>query len=297
VLIGGVAGFPADYVAGFDALYAPILAELNGQGVDVFDFHWYGAAGGEYRLADAITGQDVLDHIRATLVASGFSSTLPIWITEMGAYSGDPAAAWLPAQTERQQAGDYFKRFIYPLARGVEKVFPAFGLMEGFKHDDGYFDHTGLIYDGQDSGDLGLGVKKLAYYTYQKMTEELEGADWDSLSLLHDDTAGDHLYLFRLEKGGVPLRIAWWDYFDEPGYTPGDTKPITLTGLSGMAVEVTAVIPAAETGQEVADYASAFPTTRYPVVDGSATIVLGQDPVLVEEVTSIFWRYLPLILK
>ena len=40
--------------------------------------------------------------------------------------------------------------------------------MDGFKGDDGYFDHTGLIYDGEDSGDLGLGVKKLAYYTYKR---------------------------------------------------------------------------------------------------------------------------------
>ena len=289
VLIGGVPGGPGNYVANFDVRYAPILAELGGQYVDVFDFHWYGTATGDYRLRDAATGEDVLEHIRTTLTANGFATDLPLWITEMGSYSGDPAGQF-PFQTERQQALDYFKRFVYSLSRGVQKVFPAFGLIEGFKHDDGYFDHTGLIYDGADSGDLGLGVKKLAYYTYKKMTEKLEGADWSTLTTLHDGTDSDHLYLFRVEKActersrsdGRPIHIAWWDYFDEPGYTPGDTRPITLTGLTSTAITVTTVVPAADTGQEVTDYATAFTVTTYPASDGSATIVLGEDPVLVE---------------
>lgn len=42
--------------------------------------------------------------------------------------------------------------------------------MEGFKYDGGYFDFTGLIYDGWGAGDPGLGVRKLSYYTYRKMT-------------------------------------------------------------------------------------------------------------------------------
>jgi len=294
VMIGGATSFPDNYVANFDANFAPILAELGGQYVDVFDFHWYGTATGEYRLRDAATSQDVYDHIRTTLTANGFSPGLPIWITEMGAYSGDPADlpfAALPLQTERQQASDYFKRFIYPLSRGVDKVFPAFGLMEGFKHDDSYFDHTGLIYDGEDTGDLGLGVKKLGYYTYKKMTEMLEGADWSTLTTLHDGTDSDHLYLFRVEKActelsrsdGPPIHIAWWDYFDKPVYTPGDTKPITLTDLTGTTITVTTVVPAADTGQDVTDYATAFTVATYPVSDGSATILLGEDPVLVEQ--------------
>ena len=52
VLIGGATGFPAGYAASFDAEYAPILAELGGQYVDVFDFHWYGTSSSEYRLRD-----------------------------------------------------------------------------------------------------------------------------------------------------------------------------------------------------------------------------------------------------
>ncbi|MFQ5595632.1 MAG: hypothetical protein ACE5HA_15915, partial [Anaerolineae bacterium] len=277
----------------FDAVYGPILSQLAGQYVDAFDFHWYGTATGEYRLRDSVTGEDVYAHVRAALTASGYSPDLPIWITEMGSYSGDPSESRFPFQTERQQAGDYFRRYIYALSSGVEKVFSAFGLMEDFgPTEDGYFDHTGLIYDGQDfghgtdpstGGDPGLGVKKLGYYTYKKMTEVLEGADWSTLTTLHDGTGGDHLYLFRVEKAGQSIYIAWWDTFDEPGYTPGDTKPITLTGLDGAAVTVTAVVPSADTGQEVTDYATAFSVATYPVSDGSVTIPVGEDPVLVEE--------------
>jgi hypothetical protein len=52
VLIGGVPGGPGNYITNFDVAYAPILAELAGQYVDVFDFHWYGTATGDYRLRD-----------------------------------------------------------------------------------------------------------------------------------------------------------------------------------------------------------------------------------------------------
>jgi len=285
VLIGGSAGFPENYVQEFYEVYGPILSELAGQYVDAFDFHWYGTADGEYRLRDTATGEDVYNHVRAALTASGFSPDLPIWITEMGSYSGDPAEPRFPFQTEWQQAGDYFKRYIYALSRGVQKVFAAFGLMEGFgPTEDGYFDHTGLIYDGRGSNDPGIvGVKKLGYYTYKKMTEMLEGADWSTLTTLHDGTDSDHLYLFRVEKAGRPIHIAWWDTFDEPGYTPGDTKPISLIGLTGTAVTVTTVVPSADTGQEVTDYATAFSVATYPVADGSVTIPLGEDRVLVDE--------------
>jgi len=285
VLIGGVPGMPPNYAAAFDTGYAPILTELAGSSVDVFDFHWYGTATGDYRLRDARTGEDVLDHIRATLAAEGFPADLPVWITEMGAYSGDPqdpVPGAFPYQTERQQAADYFKRFIYPLSRGVEKVFPAFGLMEGFKQTDGYFDHTGLIYDGEQSGDGGLGVKKLAYYTYKKMTERLEGSNWPGLALLRDGIGGDNLLLFRVEKDGRPVHIAWWDTFDEPGYTPGDTKELAVDGLASPTVQVTEVVPYPVTGADVTDYDSAFRVTYLPVNAGTAVVPLGEEPVLIE---------------
>ena len=296
VLIGGVAGFPENYVAFFDTNFAPILNELAGQYMDVFDFHWYGSATGDYRLADTVTGEDVYDHVRGTLVAAGFPADMPIWITEMGAYSGDPGPSPFPPfrnppyQTERQQAGDYFKRFLFSLSRGVVKVFPAFGLMEGFKYDDGYFDHTGLIYDGEDfgngadpetGGDPGLGVKKLSYYTYKKMTEKLEGADWTTLTMLHDGAGADWLYVFRVETPAGNIQIAWWDAFADE--TNSTSQTLILAGLTGTAMQVTSVIPEAAIGAEVNDFKHAFRTRIIPVVDGVAVVDLDEDPVLIEE--------------
>lgn len=283
VMIGGVPGMPGGYIESFDKNYAPILAELGGCCVDVFDFHWYGNAAGDYRFRDAATGEDVVGHIRDTLAANGFSADMPLWITEMGSYSGDPADQRFanPPQSERQQAGDYFRRFIFSFSRGVEKVFPAFGLIEGFKHDNGYFDNTGLFYNGEGPGDPGVGVKKLSYYSYKKMTAELEGADWSTLELLSDGTDGSNVWLFKLERGGESVWIAWWDYFDEPGYSQGDTKGVTISGLAGAEAAAVPVVPAAPSGAAVTDYATAFPPAVYPVEGGTATISLGEDPVII----------------
>jgi len=279
VLIGGVAGFPENYVAGFDRVYGPILSELAGTSVDVFDFHWYGTAFGDYLLRDPATGEDALEHIRATLSANGFAPDLPIWITEMGTYSGDPAEPQHGFQSERDQARDLFKRFIYPFSRGVEKVFPAFGLIEGFKHDGGYFDHTGLIYDGRGPDDPGLGVKKLGYFTYKKMTELLEGADWTTLHNLA--TGDDALVALRVQKDGRPLVVAWWDAFRDAGRD--EPPPLHLEGLRASLLRVTTVVPSASSGADVDSYEDAFVIRTEQVAGGGAFVSVGRDPVIIEE--------------
>ncbi len=282
VLIGGVPGMPpvADYLSNFDKHYKPILDALGGRYVDVMDFHWYGNATGDYQGAG-----EAYDHIRSVLDADGFPP-LPIWITEMGAYSGDPApngplsgGTDYPEQTEREQALDYFKRFVLPLSFGVKKVFPAFGLMEGFKYDGGYFDFTGLIYDGWGPGDLGLGVKKLSYFTYKKMTEVLEGSAWDSVQTVRDT---DNVFIFKFIRNGTPIFVAWWDYFNESSYAPGSVKQVSLTGLSGSTAAVTEVVPMFSSGSEVRDYSTAFRTEILGVMDGTITLSLGDSPVIVE---------------
>lgn len=286
VLIGGVPGQPplADYLANFDQQYKPILDALGGKYVDAMDFHWYGNASGDYRGV-----KEVYDHIRSVLAADGFPA-IPFWITEMGAYGGDPIARDqmhfdYPFQNEQQQALDYFKRFIYPLSFGVKKIFPAFGLMEGFKYDGGYFDFTGLIYDGWDPAgttpsDLGLGVKKLAYYTYKKMTEMLEGSDWDRIQTIQES---DNVYIFKFTKNNAPVYVAWWDYFNEPSFAPGNTKTIAVTGVQGNSAQVTDAVPRYSAGKDVMDYATAFDTQTVPVSNGAVTLTLNENPVFVVE--------------
>ncbi|MBI5378646.1 MAG: hypothetical protein HZA23_00625, partial [Nitrospirae bacterium] len=52
VLIGGVGGMPANYPGNFNGVYLPILQALAGRYMDIFDFHWYGNATGDYDKMD-----------------------------------------------------------------------------------------------------------------------------------------------------------------------------------------------------------------------------------------------------
>lgn len=234
VLIGGVPGLPpaSTYLSQFDSSYLPILekaAEL-GKSFDIFDFHWYGNAAGDYKGSE-----EAYNHIKQKLNGLGIYPE-EYWITEIGAYSGDPAGAGgkenYPYQTESQQAGDYLKRFVFPLSMGIKKIFPAFGLVEGFHHNDGYFDHTGLIYDGEGSDDLGAGVKKLGYYTYKLMTEKLEGSDWNSIEVISEGTNGIYIYKFYRKDLAKPVYVAWKDAGEESKQETA-RKPEAKSGTKG----------------------------------------------------------------
>ena len=282
VLIAGVAGFPFNYIDGFNNVYESILSELNGNYVDIFDFHWYGSAKGDYRFKDPAIGQDVFEHIKTNLLNHGFSADLPIWITEMGSYSGQPNERNFQFQTEREQAMDYFKRNVYSLARGIKKIFQAFGLKEGFKHENGYFDHTGLIYDGQEEYDLGVGVKKLGYYTYKKMTETLEGVDWNSITMLKNGESVDNLYLFEIMKNNNKIHIAWWDYYDESQNSSAtETKELIIENINWIKAIIEYVVPNVESGQEVTDYNTAFESKLLQVSENNLKVQLKKDPVFI----------------
>jgi len=177
------------------------------------------------------------------------------------------------------------KRFVYSLSFGVKKIFPAFGLMEGYKNDDGYFDYTGLIYDGGGVDDPGPGVKKLGYYSFKKMTEKLEGLDVHSVQAI---TETDNVFVYRITKNGKFIYVAWWDYFSDPLYEPdlpfaGQLKRITLTNLTGATVLVSEALPLFSTGREVADYSAAFSQETRFVSSGTLDLGLGDSPVYIEE--------------
>ena len=221
----------------FDRFYEPLLKKLGGRSADVYDLHYYGDAKLDWKGV-----QPVLKHIRGRLDALGYAKT-PIWITEMGSYSGAPGDEGgrrgppTPAQTEREQARDVVKRYAFPLALGVKKVFWAFGLMEGFKHDDGYFDHTGFIYDGEFDDDRTRGVRKLAYFSYRKMTEVLDGADWSRAEILD---LGPDVTAIRVPRGKGMVTIAWSDPpFTPASLLPADTLDTIRRRLDALAAEPT----------------------------------------------------------
>lgn len=286
LLAGATAGGPVEssngWISAFNLRFKPIIDALAGQYVDAVDIHWFGFSDTNYRMRDpSVSTTDVPGHVRSVLTNAGFPASVPLWSTEMGSPSGWPLGA---PRTEAQQAQDYVKRFVFPLSHGIRKVFPAFGMMDGFFFTDGYFDHTGFIYKGLFSNDLGFGVRKLSYYAYKKLTEKLEGADWSTIVTLRDGTATDHLYLVQVRRAGVPVRVAWWDYFEDPLFTPGAAKTISFDGTTANPITVTELVPRVSTGSEVRDYSSAFTTFTVQTAGGVAEVPLRENPVVIEEV-------------
>jgi len=285
VLLAGIGGgSPEGFLHSFDECYSPLLHKLAGKYVDVVDFHWYLGLAGDYRLREAGSGRDVLGHIRSTLKDSGFPDGFPIWATEMGACSGQPKAG-PPAefQSEWQQATGYFKMFVYALSHGVGKVFGAWGLMEGqMSGGEHFFDLTGIIYDGKGSHDPGAGTKKLAYYSYKKMTEKLEKVDWAGAIPITEESDGGATWIFRLQRNGKPMFVAWQDFTEHSPPDKGAEKPVKIDSVAGTSVVVTEAIPSASSGREVKSYRGAFRVTRHPVKDGSVVVPLGLNPVYIE---------------
>jgi len=291
VLMAGLAG-NMDLLTMNPTDYESVLPALGGKYMDVFDIHFYGDAKGgnlvgdpQKRLLGYRDFGAVYAYFRRLLDRNGFSH-VPIWVTEMGTFSG--AASWAPgtpklAQTEAEQARDLLKRFVYPLSLGVKRIFWAFGLAEGlWDWDDDFFDHTGLIYAGQDGLHLP-GEKKLSYYTHKLMTEKLEGSDWSSVETVLEDVAGK-IFIYKFTKGGKPVYVAWWDYFNDPAYTPGTIRRVSLAGLAGGTVLVTEAVPDFSAGSEVTNYSTAFRKDTLFPINGSVPLTLGENPVFVEPI-------------
>ena len=155
------------------------------------------------------------------------------------------------------------------------------------------FHQNGLIYNGLTRmaicdqavelpcPDPGDGVIKLSYFTFKHLMEKAWPLDWSTIETLRNGT--QHVYAYRLRHAGAVQSsiFAWWDYFkDKRGAT---SKTVSFDGFASPAVVVTELIPAQDSGAAVTDYATAFPTSVQPLINGSVKITLGKSPVLVEE--------------
>lgn len=280
VLIGGAPGMNmpqsfSNYKTTFDSTFLPLLqdiAEENRKCFDVFDYHWYGDDD------DYLMVKDIHNYIVGKINSLGIPAPEEYWITEMGTYSGDPIAKsgegkvgteW-PYQSEKQQATDLVKRYVYPLSLGVKKIFMAYGLREGFTNTGGYFDLTGLIYDGKSDYDQGSNVKKLGYYTYKKMTSVLEGSDWNNIQKIQESGG---VYVYKFTKSGKNIWVAWNDN--------SGSKQITISGITSSSVKITEAVPNKDLGKDV-NYANDFNTETKSVSNSSVSITLGDKPVFVE---------------
>lgn len=211
VVIGGAFLQEMQNISIFDRHFLKILGDLKGKYIDIIDFHWGGDASGSYRGY-----RDIYAHLRNNLPQLGFSKDLPVWITEMSGYSDDPVKLsfqpWDPRpQTEKEQAADLVKKYVYALSLDIEKIFWAFGIMEGFRNNDSYFDHTGIVYDGKLSGDKGKGVKKLAYYNYKLMAGLLDGSDWERGRTVISGKENLYVFKFKQKASDNAVYVVWKD--------------------------------------------------------------------------------------
>jgi hypothetical protein len=251
----------------FDKNITPILYELKGKYVDVIDQHWFGNK-------EDYFSRSFINHIKKRYEEAGFPD-LDIWMTENGTYSGKPySTRWQRIaplyQSEKEQSVSLVKRYVYSISMGVRKVFWAFGMIEGFQRDNTYFDHTGLIYDGQFHDDPGRGVKKLGYYSYKKMVEMLEGSDWDNIEVKESNK----LYLIKFIKKSSRKSV-WVAWNDNP-----EKKKLEIPGIQLNRVKITEAVPQYERGQEVRDFTESFNTK---IVSAREGIVLENVPVYIEE--------------
>ena len=274
VLISG-AGTPKGFY-NFHTAALKELANLNDKYFDIMDVHWYESAGDykEHPIGNYVLVSFMQD-LRTKLSSYGYGDA-DIWFTETGTYSGshvlDKQGNIKPSQGESVQAAELIKRYIHFTANGVRKVFwHHMGEGSSKGGDNDYFLNVGLIYNGRGSDDLGLNVKKLAYYSYQKMTEILEGSDWNNTQKIQES---GNVYIYKFTKNGKPVLVAWNDN--------NQTKTVNLDVGSVSSVKITEAVPKYESGKDVTDYNTAFTTESKTVQNRQITLTLNDVPVFVE---------------
>jgi hypothetical protein len=241
---------------------------------DIMDIHIFGNARGEYHQIEK-------KYFETQKILKKYGITKPIWITETGTASGTFIFPREPdkqfSQSEKEQAIDLVRRYMVSLGLGIKKVFWAWGLIEDYGFmgwKDGFFDHTGLIYNGLGLDDAGPFVKKLSYYSYKKMTEKVEGADWSKTSRMPGLPLG--IYGVRFIKSGKPVYVLWSDYPNPM------TVTFSISDTTASRVAITEAIPNYDTGKQVVNYSTAFATSTAPAKNGKVSLILVDKPVYIE---------------
>ncbi|MFQ6083708.1 MAG: hypothetical protein ACE5WD_10145 [Candidatus Aminicenantia bacterium] len=249
---------------------------------EIAGFHWSGQFMGNYQKEilpeETYYFDNSISEMKIEMKKRGYRN-IPIWISEMSYNDGKPFD--LPfltePRTEKEQANELLKRYVYSIVKGADKIFWA-KLTEwsnfGGAGVNNYFDNVGLIHNPANDG---KSHKKLAYYTYKKMVEVLEDSDWNNIQTLKES---DNIYIYKFTKDSKSVYVLWWDYFDDIG----SSKTITLNvDFTGHAL-VTNAVPYAESGAFLNenDYPNFFETQILNVTSGKITLTLSKDPVFVE---------------
>lgn len=277
VAIAGI-GDQGENNEGFRKYYIRIFKELDrikdrpeDRYFDIISFHLY-------RPYNAKVKESIAE-IKEQLTKFGYNNA-PIWITETADFSGRPSfiepreiLGPVSYRSEKEQASLLIKRYVYPLANGVKKIFWG-GLTEssGFIKEkvNSVWDNIGLINNPKNDGESH---KKLSYYTYKKMVEVLEGSDWDNIETVQES---DGIYIYKFTKQEKPIWVAWNDN--------QESKKVMLTlDKDAESVKITEAVPKYETGKGITDYDTAFEMETKTIREGQLTIGLTDKPVFIEE--------------
>ncbi len=238
-LYGGRAAALGYYRRLFDALDGE---RFTGAPFDVFDLHYYGAAGAAADMVAALADYQQL------LAARGYADAVAYWVTETSTTTGSPQPPpVVPTQSEEQQAAELVSRFVAMLGAGVERIAWA-RPYENYRYngtDDGYYDHNALVYNGLGSEaarGIPAGTRKLAFHAYRLLVEKTDG--FEAVERL-----GPGRYRFRFGDDRPPVYVLWGE--GAADIEPGST--LLITSLDGS----TQTLPANE-------------------------LILGQEPVFAE---------------
>ncbi|MBU0711172.1 T9SS type A sorting domain-containing protein [bacterium] len=267
-----------------DHFYYNLISEMTGEYYCpdmIFDYH-KGSNPTQFKVQI-----ETMNMVKETLTEFGYSDN-DIWTTDCG-------GSWdgLGGFTEAEQAGDVVRRYAYTIANGQEKMY--WTRVEEYNWPGvSMFDYMGLVHNPvNDPVGEEKDWKKLSYYTYKLMVEKIEGFDWDNVETIIDGT--DYLYAYKFHSSDTnnangPVCALWWAYFDDSGYSgKGDTIDVDWTVVTDANfVLITQAVPDANDGSELEpnDYPDFFLTETKPVVDGIVTVVLGESPVFIEEISN-----------
>ncbi|MCG6552742.1 MAG: hypothetical protein L7F77_10470 [Candidatus Magnetominusculus sp. LBB02] len=235
---------------------------------DIFEFKQHFISIKDYRIIK--TRMDVYGKILSNYGDN--ISKMPVFL-ETAMYDGNPQSPMfnLPSQTETEQAIGLVKTYVYAISIGISKIYWN-GVIElynfgGSARDP--FDFYGLVNNVKNDGNS---YKKLAYYSYKKMVEILEGSDWKQVTTIKD--AGG-LFVCRYLKNGKYIWVVWND----------NQRPMSITmNVGGLSkVKITKSVPDASSGKQISDYSSAFTTSTVTTNGADLTITIDMTPVYIEE--------------
>lgn len=223
IIMGGLLDGPEMGTAGAAPYLDAFLDSGGGEWIDVFAFHYYGLARPDDRLPGAqlySSAQKIVGSFRDVLTQHG-RATAPIWVTETSTFSGGMGEI---EQSERDQAADLVKRYVFLWSLGVDVVQWCYLTEPRYEGTGvGFFDQSGLIYNGDGPYDRGSGVRKRSYFAYQEMVDRLRNA---ALVRREEDSG---VTWVQFETGSGPLTVLWQDPWLREG-------PVWIRGAAGVEV-------------------------------------------------------------